>query len=359
MKINNYLKPRDIVKLAFQYKETEHIPYNIELTKNQQRTLSDYYKNSEWKSEMLDYIGFIASVDTFLGLGKITNDTNESGFIDLSRLIDNQILEDAFGCKWQMGSTYHQLSFPLHEPTLKNYKLPDLKPYFEEQLIPRWPEDIKRTRSQFRMIMHVSGLFERAWSLRSFNNLLMDMVTNKKFIEELLDYITRWMIESIDLMSRAPVDAIFFTDDHAGQRGMLMGAERWRKFFKPCWKKIYERVHHYGLYTIMHMCGDNREVMEDLIEIVLDCAESCQPEAQNNYILKKKYGKDIIFWGGLGVQSTFTFGTSNEVREETKRLKEKMGSGGGYILSSAKPPLEDTPIENIAAFLQEANKPVS
>ena len=139
-------------------------------------------------------------------------------------------------------------------------------------------------------------------------------------------------------MAGAPVDCIRFTDDHAAQRGMLMGAERWRRLFKPRWRRIYERVHHYGIYTIMHMCGDNTDVIPDLIEIGLDCMESCQPECADIYALKKTYGKNIRFWGGLGAQSILPFGTADEVRAETRRLNREMGRGGGYIFAPAKTP---------------------
>ena len=137
-----------------------------------------------------------------------------------------------------------------------------------------------------------------------------------------------------------------------------MGEERWRKLFKPRWKRIYERVHHYGFYTIMHMCGDTSSVVPDLLEVGLDCMESCQPECMDIYKLKREYGKDIRFWGGLGAQSVMPFGTPDEMRAETRRLKTEMGKGGGYILAGAKSPGEEVPIANIAAFLEEAVDPL-
>ena len=43
----------------------------------------------------------------------------------------------------------------------------------------------------------------------------------------------------------------------------------------------------------MHMCGDTSEVVPDLIEVGLDCMESCQPECMDIYGLKKLYGKEV------------------------------------------------------------------
>ena len=103
---------------------------------------------------------------------------------------------------------------------------------------------------------------------------------------------------------------------------MIMGENRWRKLFKSRWRRIYDRVHHYGLYTILHMCGDTSEVVPDLIEVGLDCMESCQPECMDIYRLKRLYGKDIRFWGGLGAQHVLPFGTAGEVRREIADILE-------------------------------------
>jgi hypothetical protein len=39
-----------------------------------------------------------------------------------------------------------------------------------------------------------------------------------------------------------------------------------------------------------------------VVDMGLDCMESCQPECMDIYGLKRRYGRDIRFWGGLGAQ---------------------------------------------------------
>jgi len=341
---NDNLTPRDVVKLAFQYQETEHVPYCFGVSQEQSDALTQHYGGDSWQDGIVTYIGGLTGVDNFLSKAGLTEQSDGSQ-------------RDCLGCVWQMGSTHHLVDWPLHEAVLGDYRLPDLRPYFEQHLFPQWPSNIAATKGQFRMSSHSFGLFERAWSLRGFEGFLVDLLENEAFAEELLDHITEWLLQSVDLMATGPIDAIFLTDDHAAQRGILMGADRWRRFFKPRWKRIFDRVHHYGLYTIMHMCGDTSEVVPDLIEVGLDCMESCQPECMDIYELKKLYGKDIRFWGGLGAQHTLPFGTAEEVRKETARLKQEMGRGGGYILAGAKGLGQEVPVENIAAYLEECKSP--
>jgi len=335
------LQPRDVVKLAFQYQQTEIVPYLLPITEKQTDLLSNYYGSRAWQGQVIQYIGWLTGVDNFLSLAGFENNPDGSE-------------KDAFGCSWIMGTTQHLVGWPLQEDSIGNYRLPDLKAYYEAHLFRRWPTELQDSREQFRAIGHSFGLFERAWSLRGFENFLIDLATNEVFVEQLLEMITEWIMASIDLMAIAPIDAVFLTDDHAFQRGMLMGAQRWRRLFKPRWKRIYERIHHYGLYTVMHMCGDTSEVVPDLIEVGLDVMESCQPECMDIYKLKREYGRDIRFWGGLGAQSILPFGTPQQVAEETRRLKREMGAGGGYLLSPSKAPGPEVPIENIAAFVEAA-----
>ena len=82
--------------------------------------------------------------------------------------------------------------------------------------------------------------------------------------------------------------------------------------------------------------------------------ESVQPEAKDNcpYDLKRKFGDEITFWGGLGSQSTIQFGKPNEIKDEVIKLCRDMGNGGGYILSPAKALQPGTPVENLAAVVE-------
>ena len=335
---------RDVMKLAFQYQETEYLPITVRLTPEQREALTQFYGDDSWQERFVDYIGTMTGVDNFLSLAPMET-------------FENDVVRDNLGCTWQMGSTHHLMDWPLKEPRLGDYRLPAITPYYEQYVKPLWPEQIAQTEGKFRVIWHSFGLFERAWSLRGPEGFMMDLALEEKFAEELLEHITEWKLESIDHLVGAPVDGVFLTDDYAGQRGLLMGAERWRRLFKPRYKRMLERIHHHGLYTIMHMCGNISEVVPDLIEVGLDCMQSCQPECMDIYELKRQYGRDIRFWGGFGAQSVWPFGTVDDVRQETRKLKKEMGRGGGYLLAGSKAPGIEVPIENIAAFFEEATAP--
>jgi len=179
----------------------------------------------------------------------------------------------------------------------------------------------------------------------------------------LIARLTEHQMGIVERLLELPVDGILFADDWGYQQGVLVGAERWRRLFKPGLARLYGRAHEAGKFTLTHCCGGIEEILPDLIEIGLDVYQSVQPEPKNNnpYELKRKYGDRITFWGGLGSQSTIPFGTPDEIRAEVARLCREMGRGGGYVLAPAKALQPGTPMENAAAvveaFLQQAGVP--
>ena len=344
------LSPRDVVKRAFQFKETKDTPFRLEFERQDreyyERMLTQTYGNEDWKTLAKPYIAILTGCSHFLNL-----ETTADG-LDV----------DSFGCKWENaskssgsgGATFHLIEPPLKSPSLQGYQLPNLKQYYCQSVFPQAEDLLLQSRDSFRVGVHLFGLFERAWSLRGYTDFMTDLVDNKKFCEELLEAIADWIMTSIDYLAELPLDAILITDDIADQRGLVFGIDRFRSLFKPHWRRIFDRIHRYGLYTVLHMCGNPSDALPDLIECGLDCVESLQPEAMDVYTLKQEYGHDLRFWGGLGVQNLMPFGTAEEVDREVRLLRERMGSEGGYILATSKDIARPMPIENVVAYLEAA-----
>ena len=68
--------------------------------------------------------------------------------------------------------------------------------------------------------------------------------------------------------------------------------------------------------------------------------------------LKARFGDRLSFWGSIGTQSTFPFGTPQEVKDEVRRRVATVGAGGGLFLSPTHMIEPDVPWENIVAFVE-------
>jgi uroporphyrinogen decarboxylase len=266
---------------------------------------------------------------------------------------------DPYGSLWRMDRRpFHFHTAALAKPDLSGYAWPDPEQFFLQA------DEFEKVRVAFdqnqgeRYLIGMIGwgLFETSWGIRGFENVLIDITCEPDFYEELLDRITEQFMVYIDYTCEQfpEIDAVMFGDDWGDQRGVLVGLERWRKFFKPRYAKIYDKVHAKEKAVISHCCGSIVDIMPDIIDIGLDVLESVQPEAYgmdpNN--LKAKWGGDIAFWGCLGSQSTLPFGTPEEIEEKVSELCRVMGQGGGFILAPAKELQPETPTENAVALVE-------
>ena len=334
---------RDRVIAQIQHQETDPIPYTLGVEGDVAERLDAYYGSDAWRGLIENAIHQIPGPQLVIG------ETSERYYVD------------PYGSRWDVqGRPFHLVEPVLSTPSLKKLVFPDLDALFDRAWKNEALQAIERRQGYFTVARFGFGLFERIWTLRGFEDALADAALRPDFYDELAERVTEHQMEIVERVLELPVDGIMFGDDWGYQRGVLLGPERWRRFLKPRLARMYTRVHEAGRYVLTHCCGSIETILPDAIEIGLDVYQSVQPEARdtNPYELKKKYGEQITFWGGLGSQSTIPFGTPDEIRAEVAKLCCEMGRGGGYILAPAKALQPGTPTPNAAAvveaFLQQA-----
>ena len=67
--------------------------------------------------------------------------------------------------------------------------------------------------------------------------------------------------------------------------------------------------------------------------------------------LKKRYGKNIAFCGGIDSHRILPFGSVADVREEVRRVMQILGPGGGCMIGAVHTVMNDVPAENILAMV--------
>ena len=268
---------------------------------------------------------------------------------------------DVYGCLWRtygsfwrgdVGGAPSLEKAAIISDDLHSYTFPDVEAFFP----PKWRQHAQETIQQYQDYFLTTsidfGIYDRTLMLCGHERGFMEMAADDGAIVELLDCVTDHFLEVIDVLATLDVDGIFIGDDWGDQRGIIIGASRWRRLVKPRTAQLIERIHQSDKIALYHSCGNISEILPDLIEIKLDVIESIQPEAMDPYELKRKYGDKMTFWGGLGSQSLMPFGTPEEVKAETRRLSKRMGQGGGYILGPTKTLQIDTPTANAAAAVE-------
>ena len=190
---------------------------------------------------------------------------------------------------------------------------------------------------------------------------LIDMALNPDLSHALVQRIMDFVAPFVDRMLEAAGDRIDFFrvgDDYGTQKGLLIGPRHWRQFIQPGLKQLADIAHDHGAALYLHSCGAIRELIPALIETGVDVLDPLQVKATGMIPaeLKRDYGGEICFCGGVDEQELLPRGTPQEVRSAVLQLLDTMTPGGGFFLGPTHNFQNDIPTANIVAMYQAAHE---
>lgn len=264
---------------------------------------------------------------------------------------------DDWGIEWVKGYSFNQIkSYPLAEAdgdAVLDYQFPYEK---LPKLMQPMDEVAARGEDYFIGCDVSPCAFEMYWRLRGMENTLLDFALNKKlasaFLQKCIDFAAFLSREAIQ---RYQLDWLWTGDDVAGQNSMIISPEMWRELIKKPLRDLFDIGKRAGLYVAYHCCGALRPIIPDLIEMGLDVLNpvQCLCPDMEPLDLKREFGDQLAFMGGLDTQELMPRGTTADVHRETRRLIDGMTSdGGGFILAATHTLPPETPLENIFALYE-------
>ncbi len=325
---------RDVIKTVLEGKRPPYVPWNMGGTQEAEEKLKQHFGQENLDSVLQNH---------FVGV-----DGYEGDFVH----IGNERYRDIFGVVWDRSADKDigvVESPQLAEASLDGYEFPNP---LDDRFFAGIDEKIDAKPDCFRIYGIGFSLYERAWSLRGMENLMMDFIMNPEFVHELLTAIADYNIAQMKQALTHDIDAIYYGDDWGQQTGLQMGPKLWREFIYPQLKRMYAVAKDAGKRVFIHSCGDVDELFDDLVGIGLDCFNPFQPEVMDVPALMNAYRGRLSFYGGLSTQKTLPYGTVDDVRRETQQLLE-LGAEGNYIFAPAHAVEGDVPLENMLAFIEE------
>ena len=328
---------REIVRLVLEGKRPPYVPWHFVFTVDATRKLLAHFGPCDLEAALDNHI---------LMLRRSTGSFTDVG---------DGCVQDVFGVVWDrsMDKDIGVVSgMVLPEPTLRGYEFPDpLDPRFYRN----WDALVASGSDRFRVFSASYSLFERAWSLRGYETMMMDFYDNPGFVHELLDVIADFNIAQVEHALRYDIDAVYFGDDWGQQHGLLLGRGLWNEFIRPRVARMYQAVRDAGTFVMNHSCGDVDELFDDLISLGLNCTNPFQPEVMDVDDLLPRYRGRLAFLGGLSTQKTLPYGSVEDVRRECEHLLS-LGREGSYVFAPAHAVQGDVPLENMLAFIDVARQ---
>lgn len=240
---------------------------------------------------------------------------------------------------------------------IRDYPFPDFR---QDHCHAHLDDQIKR--------LHQDGLaatgslwgtfFERAWHLRSMENLFVDFYDNPELATALLDKLLELRLFMATRYAAAGVDILHIGDDVGIQKTLLLSVDLWRQWIKPRLAQVIQAARRVkpDLLVEYHTDGYVEPFIPEFIEIGINVLNPVQPESMDPADIKLKFGDRMAFSGTIGSQTTLPFGTPDEIRRVVAERIRTVGKGGGLVLIPSHMVEPDVPWENIMAFFEAAEE---
>jgi uroporphyrinogen decarboxylase len=282
---------------------------------------------------------------------------------DYSRYFENLPPVDEineWGVGYIRGSRYHfrRMVSPMkgfEDPAqVRGFPLPDI---LEDYRWEGFAERVGELKGKDYATMNAPpfiDIFEPAWYLRGFEQLLMDLHLDPSMAEACLERMTEIKCRLARRYSEAGVDVLIFGDDIGEERSMILGPEIWRRWLKPRLRRAIRAAKEINPEVICyyHSDGNIEPVIPDLIEIGVEILNPIQPECMDPLTIKQQYGEALTLWGTVGTQALMPFGTAQEVADTVKTTIRELGYNGGLVIAPTHILEPEVPWENILALVE-------
>jgi len=254
------------------------------------------------------------------------------------------------------------------------HPLPDAKTSEDLESYPGWPDmsdpsRIAHVREDARGLAEENQYailatpwllfpFERAYAMQGMETFLLNMAMDADFARALMEKIAGYCKQ---LMGRFleqlgdNVDIIKIGDDLGTQTSLMISPKMYREILKPIHADFIDFIKARTKARILfHSDGDVAPLIDDFVEIGVDILNPIQTSAGSMSdlpSLKKRFGKNIVFCGGIDTHRILPFGTVAEVREEVRRVIQILGPGGGCMIGAVHTVMDDVPPENVLAMV--------
>lgn len=207
-------------------------------------------------------------------------------------------------------------------------------------------------RRELYLRFRIGSVFELAWQIRGMQEFLMDLASMPAIPHYIMERMTDVHVENLKRVLEVAgdqLDMVYFYDDVATQRSLMISPAMWRDYVRPCHARIIEVAHKFDKPVMYHCDGAIAALIPELIDLGINVLNPIQPDSPGMEAerLKRDFGDRLTFHGGVDIIKTLPRGTPEEVRSEVRERIRVLGKDGGYIMCSSHHIQSDTPVENI------------
>ena len=370
------MNSRERVLTTLEHREPDRVPFDLGSTKVTGITRNAYLNLVRYLGEEIEAFEFF---DVTQQLATMQESILTRLEVDTRGLMPNVVrknphiedhgdfrsFKDEWGMTWKMpkeGLYFDLVESPLAgditERDIEDFPWPDTT---DSALLDGLRERAERWhREGYAIILEsvCAGIFEMSCRVRGYEQFYMDLALNPQLACRLLDKFVELKLQFYEMAAEELGGLIQFIregDDVAGEEGLLISPDSYRKYIKPRHAELFKaqkRLFPEPFYVFFHSDGAIYELIPDFIEAGVDILNPVQVSAKGMEArrLKQEFGRELTFWGGAIAPQAFARLRPEDVKREVRRGIEDLAPGGGFIFGAVHNIQDDVPPENIMAM---------
>jgi len=373
------MTPRQRVETTLNHKEPDRVPISLggsanHLSEQRFQVLREHFGFQDIPRRTL--VGFYTTPDYNPLLDRLGTDFRFIHIRPPKNYIPNPVdsnfkeFVDEWGLKHRLVSGYYDLAgAPLAKDLsiekIEKYPWPD--PYDPDRLV-GLKEEVEELyyHTDYAIAAHrpvYGNLWEMTRLMVGMENALLLTVGDTRLFDHLVGKLAEVLDGIYDSFLNVVgpyIQLIEIADDYGTNVGPMFNPEIYRKYLKPRYRKTIDLIKKKAPHArvMLHCDGAIRKFLPDLIESGFEALNPIEAHlpGMDPVGLKRDFGKDMTFQGGVDVKRVLTQGSREDVRREVRLRIEQMGHEGGYILAGAHNFSNDIPLENMLAFFETGHE---
>lgn len=173
----------------------------------------------------------------------------------------------------------------------------------------------------FRIVHFPGWIFSTGAYLRTRELYLLDLVECREEIERLHEGLADLLEGCIRNLAKVGADAFLFYEDLGFQDRPLLSPTMWREIFAKHYRRLCLAAHKEGMKVFMHSCGYLWPILDDLIDVGIDCFQFDQLALYDMPALAEKMkARKVALYAPLDIQKFLPSGDENLIRSEARRM---------------------------------------
>lgn len=196
-------------------------------------------------------------------------------------------------------------------------------------------EGCRQARADGKYVCYSAAIgYDKIQTYVATERLLTAIIDEPDWVVEMYEVDAELAIAQYEIMVEGgfEFDGAFLYCDLGYRNGLLFSPRHYEQQLHPTFKRVFGYFNDRGLPSILHCCGNVKQLIPYFIDEGLRCLQPLEVKAGMDVVeLKHQFGRDIAFMGGIDVR---TMTDPEAVEAEIARKFPVAMAGGGYIYHS-------------------------